>query len=193
GDKMPPRLNRRHVLAAACAAGVVPWLATSPNAARYPDPPGKRLVGSPPGGPSDFLARVFSDAVGPTLGGTFVVENKPGASGTLAADAAAKSAPDGHTLLVSGPAAISVAPHLLTKLNYDPAVDFVPVNMLGAGAFAMVAHPSLPVKDVAELIAYARSKPGAVSYGSGGNGSSGHLCAELFSSQAGVKMLHVPY
>lgn len=189
---MTVRLTRRQLLAT-CAAGAAPWLASAAPAAGYPTRPVRLLVGAPPGGPSDFLARIFGDSVGPVLGGSFVVENRPGASGTLAADLAAKSAPDGHTLLVSGPSGISVAPHLFPKLPYDPAADFAPINMLGAGAFALVVHPSLPVKNVAELIAYAKAKPGAISFGSGGNGSSGHLCTELFSSLAGVKMLHVPY
>ncbi len=189
---MTVRFTRRQALAT-CAVGAIPALARVAGAATYPERPVKLLVGSPPGGPSDFLARLFADAVGPALGGTFVIDNKPGASGTLAADAVAKSAPDGHTLLVSGPASISVAPHLMPRLGYDPAADLAPISMLGAGAFAFVVHPSLPVKSVAELIAYAKAKPGAVSFGSGGNGSSGHLCTELFSLLAGIKMLHVPY
>ncbi|HSV82623.1 MAG TPA: tripartite tricarboxylate transporter substrate binding protein [Ramlibacter sp.] len=189
---MTPRFTRRQALAA-LAASCTPWLAPSAGAAGYPTRPVKLLVGAVPGGPSDFLARVFADTVGPVLGQSFVVENKAGASGTLAADAAVKSPADGHTLLVTGPAAISVAPHLFPKLNYDPAADLVPISMLGAGAFVLAVHPSLPVKNVQELIAHARARPGTISFGSGGNGSSGHLCTELFSQMAGVKMLHVPY
>lgn len=186
------RPTRRQALAA-LAAGTAPWLATPLRAAAYPARPVKMLVGAPPGGPSDFLARIFGDTVGPLLGQSFVVDNKPGASGTLAADAAAKAAPDGHTLLVSGPAGVTVAPHLFPKLTYDPAADLVPINMLGAGAFVLVVHPSLPVNSVQELVAHAKAKPGTVTFGSGGNGSSGHLCAEVFSAQSGIRMQHIPY
>jgi tripartite-type tricarboxylate transporter receptor subunit TctC len=189
---MPPRFDRRQVLAA-LAASCTPWLTTAAGAATYPSRPVRLLVGSPPGGPSDFLARVFGEAVSPLLGQSLIVDNKPGASGTLAAEVAAKAPPDGHTLLVTGPASVSVAPHLFPRLGYDPAADLVPINMLGAGAFVLAVHPSLPVHTVQELIAYAKAKPGSIAYGSGGNGSSGHLCTELFSSVGGVKMFHVPY
>jgi tripartite-type tricarboxylate transporter receptor subunit TctC len=190
---MQSPIRRRQALAA-LAGCCAPWLAQAAAAANgYPARAVKLMVGSPPGGPSDFLARVFGDAVGPLLGHNFIVDNKPGASGTLAADAVAKSAADGHTLLISGPAAMSVAPHLFPKLGFDPAADFTPVSMLGAGAFVLAVHPSLPVKNVQELVALAKAKPGTLAFGSGGNGSSGHLCSELFSSQAGIRMFHVPY
>ncbi|MBC5766337.1 Bug family tripartite tricarboxylate transporter substrate binding protein [Ramlibacter albus] len=184
---MPTTFNRRQVLAALAGTPVFA------HAAAYPSRPVKLVVGSPPGGPSDFLARTYADNLGPLLGQSFLVDNKPGASGTLAAEGAAKAAPDGHTLLVSGPASVSVAPHLFPKLGYDPERDFIPINMLGAGAFVIVSHPSLPVKTMAELIAYAKANPGRITYGSGGNGSSGHLATELLSTVAGIKMLHVPY
>lgn len=189
---MTPRISRRSALAA-IAAACAPWPATLAMAGGYPIRPVKLLVGAPPGGPSDFMARMFADGLGPSLGQGFIVDNKPGASGTLAAEAAAKAPADGHTLLVSGPAAISVAPHLFPKLGYEPAKDLVPVSMLGAGAFVLAVHPSVPARTVQELIALAKAKPGTIGFGSGGNGSSGHLCTELFSSLAGVKMLHVPY
>ncbi|WP_167784667.1 Bug family tripartite tricarboxylate transporter substrate binding protein [Ramlibacter rhizophilus] len=180
-------LNRRQVIAALAAT---PLLS---HAQGYPTRAVKLVVGAPPGGPSDFMARIFGDNVGPTLGQSFVVDNRPGASGTLAAENVLKSPADGYTLYVSGPSSIAVAPHLFPKLGYKPEKDFVPINMLGAGAFVIVCHPSLPVKSMAELIAYAKANPGKVTYGSGGNGSSGHLATELLSSLAGIKMLHVPY
>ena len=189
---MTVRFNRRQLLVA-LAASSAPWLATNALAQAYPTKPVKLMVGSPPGGPSDFLARTFGDSVGPVLGQSFLVENKAGASGTLAADVVAKASGDGHTLLISGPASIAVVPHLFPKLTYNPDADFVPISMLGAGAFVLVVHPSLPVKNVQELIAHAKARPGSISFGSGGNGSSGQLCTELFSSLTGVKMLHVPY
>jgi tripartite-type tricarboxylate transporter receptor subunit TctC len=150
-------------------------------------------VGAAPGGPSDFLARLMADTMQPPLGQPLLVENKPGASGTFAAEAVAKAAPDGHTLLVSGPAAVVNAPHVIARLNYDPARDFTPVAVIGAGAFVLAVNAALPVRNVQELAAYARSKPGAINYGSGGNGSSGHLAAEFYSQTTGVQMTHVPY
>ena len=187
---MAHSIPRRTVLAA--LAGALPLAGLPALASTWPQRPVRLMVGAPPGGPSDFLARLYADAVGTQLGGGFVVDNKPGASGTLAADAAAKAVADGHTLLVTGPASITSAPYLF-KVNYDPTADFVPVSMLGAGAFAMVAHPSVPARNVAELIALAKAKPGGLAYGSGGSGASGHLCTESFCQATGTRMVHVPY
>lgn len=186
------QITRRSAVAALSAAVAAGWLPARAQGG-YPTRPVKMFVGAPPGGPSDFMARMFGDNVGPLLGQGFIVDNKPGASGTLAAELAAKSPPDGHSLLVSGPSAVTVARHLFPKLGFDAAADFTPVAMLGAGAFVLAVHPSVPARNVQELIAHARANPGKLAFGSGGNGSSGHLCAELFSSQAGVKMFHVPY
>ena len=184
-------LDRRALLQGlaglACSS---PWLAQAQN---YPSRPVKMVVGSPPGGPSDFMARLFGDAISPALGQSFVVENKPGASGMPAADSVVKSAPDGHTLLMSGPASIAVVPHLFSKITYDPMRELTPVAMLGAGAFVLVVHPSVNVRNVQELIALARARPEGLTYGSGGNGSSGHLCTELFCNLTGTRMVHVPY
>jgi len=188
---MTPTLARRRLLQGLAGLGcTAPWWA---QAQGYPSRPVKMVVGSPPGGPSDFMARLFGDALGPALGQSFVVENKPGASGMPAADSVVKSAPDGHTLLMSGPASIAVVPHLFPKITYDPMRELTPVAMLGAGAFVLVAHPSVNVRNVQELIALARARPEGLTYGSGGNGSSGHLCTELFCSLTGTRMVHVPY
>jgi tripartite-type tricarboxylate transporter receptor subunit TctC len=151
------------------------------------------LAGAAAGGPSDFLARVLADVAAPALGQPFVVDNKPGASGTIAAAMAAKAPPDGYTLMAGGPAAMVVAPHLFAKLDYDADRDFTPVAMLGAGAFVLAVHPSVPVTTVAELVALAKARPNTLHYGSGGNGSSGQLCAESFAARAGVELQHVPY
>lgn len=187
-------LQRRHLLAlaasAAASAGLSPLAA---QAQAYPSRPVKVLVGAVPGGPSDFIARIFADAVTTSgLGGSMVIENKPGASSMLATEAAFKSAGDGYTLLSSGPGPLAVQPHLQAKLNYDPA-GLVPIAMPGAGAFVLVVHPSVPANNVKELLALAQAKPGTLTYGSGGNGSSGHLCTELFTSMGGGKMTHIPY
>ena len=180
-------LPRRRLLQALALAGAVPGAL---QAQSYPSRSVKMVVGSPPGGPSDFMARLFGDALGPALGQSFVVENKPGASGMPAADSVVKSAPDGHTLLMSGPASIA---DLFSTITYDPITALTPVPLLGAGAFVLVVHPSVNVRNVAELLQLARSRPEGLTYGSGGNGSSGHLCTELFCSLTGTRMVHVPY
>ncbi|MCU0920706.1 MAG: tripartite tricarboxylate transporter substrate binding protein [Burkholderiaceae bacterium] len=171
-------------------AALAPGLAWAQD---FPTRPVRLVVGAAPGGPSDFLARLMADTLSPPLGQPFVVENKPGASGTFAAEAVAKAAPDGYTLLLSGPAAVVNAPFVMARVGYDPAKDLVPVAVMGAGAFVLAVSATLPVRSVPELVAYARANPGAINYGSGGNGSSGHLAGEFFSQTVGVTMTHVPY
>lgn len=184
----------RRKLTSALAAGIAStWSAGMVWAQTYPQKSVKLVVGSAPGGPSDFLARMLADAIGPGMGQSFIVENKPGASGMPAADQVVKSAPDGHQLLVSGPASIVVMPHMFSKITYDPLRDLVPVAMLGAGAFVLVVHPSVKANNVKELIALAKANPKQLTYGSGGNGSSGHLCTEYFNGLSGIEMTHIPY
>ena len=190
---MPSHTTRRHALQSLAAGAIAVASPSWAQSSSYPTRTVKMVVGSPPGGPSDFMARIFGDALAPALGQSFVVDNKPGASGMPAADSVVKSAPDGHTLLMSGPASIAVMPHLFSKITYDPMTDLTPVAMLGAGAFVLVAHPSVNARNVQELIALAKSKPDGLTYGSGGNGSSGHLCTELFCSLTGTRMTHIPY
>jgi len=184
----------RRKLTAVLAAGIAStWGAGVAWAQSYPQKAVKLVVGSPPGGPSDFLARVLADSIGPGMGQNFIVENKPGASGMPAADQVVKGVADGHQLLISGPASIVVMPHMFSKITYDPMRELVPVTMLGAGAFVLVVHPSVKANNVKELIALAKANPDQLTYGSGGNGSSGHLCTEYFNGLAGVKMTHIPY
>ena len=185
-----PRRQLLQSVAATAAALALPAIAQTSG---YPSRAVKLMVGSPPGGPSDFLARLMADTFGPALAQNFVVENKPGASGMPAADSVVKAAADGHTLLVSGPASIAVVPHLFPKITYDPMSELVPVAMLGAGAFVLVVHPSVTARNVQELIAQLKAKPNGMAFGSGGNGSSGHLCTELFCSLTGTRMTHIPY
>lgn len=135
---------------------------------------------------------MMADGVGTGFGQAFVIENKPGASGVPAAESVVRAPADGHTLLVSGPASIVVNPQLI-KAPYDPLNDLTPICCLGAGAFVLAVHPSVQANTLQELIALAKSRPGALNYGSGGNGSSGHLATELFSSLTGTRMTHVPY
>lgn len=163
------------------------------HAATPPVKPARVLVGAPPAGPADFLARLFSDALAGVHGPGAVVENRPGASGTIAARAVARSRPDGHTLLVAGAASTVAAPLLYPKLGYDPGQDLVPVALLGGSALVLVVPESLPARTVQALVALAQALPGAVSYGSSGPGSAAYLCAELFASTVGITMLHVPF
>jgi tripartite-type tricarboxylate transporter receptor subunit TctC len=188
-NRVPVRRRALCLLAAACCAatGLRPALA-----AHYPSKPVRLLVGAPPGGPSDFMARLFSDAADASFDQNFVVENRPGASGTLAAEAAARADADGHTLLIAGQGSVLVAPYILPRVNFKPS-SFVPVTMLGAGGFVLAVHASLPVSSLGDLMGLIRARPGSVSFGSGGIGSSGHLCSELFAQLSQGKMLHVPY
>jgi tripartite-type tricarboxylate transporter receptor subunit TctC len=146
----------------------------------------------PPGGPTDIVARVVGQKLSERLGQTIVVDNRPGAGGNIGADTVAKSAPDGYTLLVATTAhAINMT--LFSKPGYSTSKDFAPVSMLTSGPLVLVTAPATPAKNVAELIALAKARPGAVTFASSGNGQSTHLAAELFDSMAGVKMTHVPY
>lgn len=163
------------------------------RAQAFPSKPVRLVVGAPPGGPSDFLARLMAEASTPHFGQSIVVENRAGASGTLATEAVARGAADGHTVLVGGPGSMVVAPYIFPKLGYDPVKDFAPVSVLGAGAFVLAVPASLPARNVQELIALAKAKPRTLMYGSGGNGSSGHLCTESLALATGTRMVHVPY
>ncbi|MBU69153.1 MAG: ABC transporter substrate-binding protein [Cupriavidus sp.] len=170
------------LLAVAPAAGAQDW----------PTRPIRMVVPYPPGGPTDIVARVVGQKLSERLGQTVVVDNRPGAGGNIGADAVAKSAPDGYTMLVATTAhAINMT--LFSKPGYNTRTDFAPVSMLTSGPLVLVTAPSTPAGSVAELIAMARANPGKVTFASSGNGQSTHLAAELFDSMAGVRMTHVPY
>jgi len=177
------------LLAAACAL-----VAASPALAQAQDWPAKPLrilVGSAPGGGTDAMARAVADRLGPLLKQPVVVENRPGASNTLAADLTAKST-DGHTLLMGVSTAHAIAPHLL-KLGYDNNKDLVPVVFVGAVPNVLVVNNALPVDSVQSLVKLAKSKPGQLNYATSGSGSTQHIAAELFKDQAGVFITHIPY
>lgn len=182
-------LSRRSANLALLLAAAPAW-AQPPG---YPSKPVKWLVGSAAGGPADYLTRLMGDALQADLGQPLVVENRPGASGTLAAQAVARAAPDGHTLLMTGPSAMVIAPFLMSRLGYDPARDFVPLALASAGAFLLAVNPDLPARSVQELVTLARLRPGAINYGSGGLGSSGHLAGAQLAQQAEAPLTHVPY
>jgi tripartite-type tricarboxylate transporter receptor subunit TctC len=167
---------------------------SAPAAAQtYPSRPIRMVLPYPPGGGSDTIARPLAQKLSESLGQQVVVENRGGANGNIGMEHAARAAPDGYTIVLALTAQLAVNPGLYAKVPYDPIRDYVPITLLGTGTYVLVVHPSLPVKSVKELIALARVRPGQIAYSSSGNGSGGHLAAELLNSMAGIRMLHVPY
>jgi tripartite-type tricarboxylate transporter receptor subunit TctC len=151
------------------------------------------IIPYPPGGGSDTISRPVVQRLGENLKHTVIVDNRGGAGGNIGMEIAAKSPPDGHTIVFALTAQLAVNPALYSKVPYDPIKDYEPITLLGTGPYVLVVHPSLPVKNVKELIALARARPGQLTYASSGNGSGGHLANELLNSMAKVKMLHIPY
>ncbi|MCX7141874.1 MAG: tripartite tricarboxylate transporter substrate binding protein [Proteobacteria bacterium] len=158
----------------------------------YPAKPVKLIVTYPPAGGADTMARLIAAKLSESLGQPVVVENRPGASGQIGADAVARAAPDGYTLMLDA-SSYAVNPSLYPKLPYDPQKAFAPITLLAQFPNMLVVTPSFPVNSVKDLVAMAKAKPGTISYASSGNGSAQHLAAELFKQQAGVDIMHVPY
>ncbi len=176
------------LLSAAMAAAAV----AQGGVQSYPSKPVRIMVAQAPGGASDLLIRLLAQKLTESLGQQFVIDNRPGAGGNIGAEIAAKAAPDGHSLfMVSAPHA--VAPSLYKKLPYDLMRDFAPITLVGSEPLCVVVHPSLPVKSIREFVAFLKTRPGQLTYGSTGNGAVNHLATELFKSMAGVDMVHVPY
>ena len=160
---------------------------------QYPARAVRMLVGFPPGGGTDIVGRIVAHRLSENLGQQVVVENRGGATGMLAADLAAKAAPDGYTVMMAHISAMSILPSLYPKLPYDAVKDFAPITLAAIGPNLLVVHPSVPAKNVKELIALAKARPGQLQFASPGSGSVQHLSGELFKLQAKVDMLHVPY
>lgn len=179
--------------AAVVLAGVLVVVATGAAAQSYPVKPIRLIVPYPPAGATDILGRIIGQKLGESLGQQVVIENRPGASGVIGADLAAKAAPDGYSLLVGQAANLAINISLMGKLPYDPVKDFAPVTLVAATPNLLVVHPSLPVRSVQDLIALAKAKPGAINYASAGSGSPGHLAAELLKKTAKIDMVHIPY
>jgi len=158
----------------------------------YPTKPVTIVVPFAPGGAADTMARQLGERLHKRLGQPVIVENKPGAGTMIASEYVAKAAPDGHTVLLAA-SSLGIAPALYSKVNYDPVKDFAPISQVASVVHVLEVHPSLPVKSVAELIAWLKANPGKANYGSVGAGTSTHLESELFNTMAGVKMTHVPY
>jgi tripartite-type tricarboxylate transporter receptor subunit TctC len=168
--------------------------ASSAHAQTYPTRPVRIIDPYPAGGQGDILARIIAPKLSEILGQPIVVENRPGAAGNIGAEVAAKAPPDGHTLFMGTTVALAPSRSLYSKLGYDAVKDFAPVSRVGAGAYVLVVHPSLPVKSVKELVALAKARPGELGYASaGGAGSGSHLSSELFRLRAGINLTHIPY
>lgn len=168
-------------------------LPLSAAAQSWPTKPIRLLVGFAPGGGTDIVMRAIAPKLGELLGQPIVVENRAGASGTIAADLVAKSPPDGYTLLAGHANSNAIAPHVLAKVPFDALNDFTPITYVGYVPNVLVVTPSLPAKSVEELIALAKAKPGTLTYASSGVGSTQHLAGALFNQIAGTEMTHIPY
>ncbi len=179
------------VLAALALATLV--VTPAAHAQSYPSKPVRMIVGFPPGGGTDVVARVISQKLSEWYGQTVVVENRAGATGTIGADVLAKSPPDGYTLMMGHANSHAIAPNLMAKLPYDPIKDFAPVSYVGYVPNVLSLHPSVPAKSMKELVTLLKANPGKYTYASSGNGSSQHLSGEMFKLLTGTSILHVPY
>ncbi|CAN7737928.1 tripartite tricarboxylate transporter substrate binding protein [Acidovorax sp. LjRoot66] len=180
----------RSVLGLACLMAVCAGAHAQSN---WPDRPVRVIVPFPASGATDLVARVVAQRVAQDLGQQMVVDNRPGAGGTIGAAEAAKAQPDGYTLLLTTSSTHAISPHLMPRLAYDPRKDFTPVAHLADAPSVLLVTNSLPVKTVGELIAYGKAHPGKLNYATSGNGTIVHLNAAAFSAQAGIEMMHVPY
>lgn len=184
------KIKYLYLLAAVTAgmASVAPALAQA-----FPNKPIRWILPYPPGGGSDTIARPFARKLSENIGQQVIIDNRGGAGGNIGMEAAARAVPDGYTVVMGLTAQLAVNPALFPKIPYDPIRDFEPIMMLANGGYLLVAHPSLPVKTVTDLIAIAKKRPGELLYASSGNGSGGHLANELLNVMAGIRITHVPY
>jgi tripartite-type tricarboxylate transporter receptor subunit TctC len=162
-------------------------------AAEYPNRPVTLIVAFTPGGPSDVLARILGKKMEQLLGAPFVVENRPGAGGNIAAESVARAAPDGYTLLMGNNSILATNESLYKHINYSPDKDFVPITLVGTQANILVVNPDVPARSLKELIALAQAQPGKINFASSGYGAAAHLAGELFKSEAKINIVHVPY
>src|SRR5260221_7719460 len=188
-DVREEELRRR--IAGALLVAVAFWGGAKAQAWR--EKPVRFVVGFTPGGPSDILARALGQKLAESWGQQVVIENRPGAGGNIAAEAVAKSAPDGTTWLLGNNSILATNQSLYAKLGYDPVKDFAPVALVAIQPNILVVNPNVPVSSVKELIALAKAKPGELNYASSGSGAAAHLAGELFKAMTGVQMVHVPY
>ena len=163
------------------------------TAQTWPDKPIRLILGVPAGATPDVTARLITPGLSQLLGQPLVSDNRGGAGGLIGAEIVAKSAPDGYTLFISSPGALTILPHMRKSVPYDTLRDFAPISLISVGPFVLITHPSVPVKSVKELIALAKAQPGKLNYASAGNGVANHLAMEMFKQMAGVDITHVPY
>ena len=187
GDRLPVLLKAVSLLAVAACAFALPAAAQD-----YPVKPVRIILGFPPGGATDLVARLMAPKYAGIFKQQFIVDNRPGANGVIGSDLAAKAAPDGHTIHLATIGSLVLSP-ATGKVPYDPLKDFAPVSQAVALQNIFIVHPNLPPRSLKELIALAKAKPGVLNFASSGNASPGHLAGELFKNMAGVKMVHVPY
>ncbi|MGJ7036925.1 tripartite-type tricarboxylate transporter receptor subunit TctC [Shinella sp. BE166] len=184
----------RNLGVAACVSG---WVLAGPayaqDASAWPEHEIVFIVPYAAGGPTDILARLVGQKLQEQFGQSVIIENKPGGNGSIGAVAAARAEADGYTIYLGGISTMSVAPALSAELPYDPNADFAPVSLLSRQSVLLMASPDFPAKTLADYIAAAKADPGGVSYATSGNGTSGHMAAELFQLAAGVKLNHIPY
>jgi tripartite-type tricarboxylate transporter receptor subunit TctC len=175
------------------AAMVAACVATSAQAQGYPSKPITLIVPFPAGSTTDLVGRILQDELAKAVGQTVIIDNRGGAGGGVGTEAVARAAPDGYTLLMGTIGTHSINPAVYAKINYDPIKDFEPVIQFGTAPNVLVVHPSLPIKSVADLIAYIKANPGKVNYGSSGNGTSNHLSGAMFVARNGLNATHIPY
>jgi tripartite-type tricarboxylate transporter receptor subunit TctC len=176
--------------AAVCAAALL--MALPALAQPYPTKPVRVVVPLAPGGPVDTVTRLIAVKLAEQLGQQIVVDNRPGAGGSVGGDLVARSAPDGYTLLMASNGTIAISPHLL-KLAYDAERDLAPITLVGTSPQVLVVHPSLPARSVPDLVKLAKAKPGSINFGSAGQGATSHLASELLKELAGIDIVHIPY
>lgn len=182
-------MNIRTVVGILCLLGAT---ASPLWAQSYPSKPVRLILPFPPGGPTDILGRAVGQKLSEQIGRPVVIDNRPGAGGNLGVELAAKSPPDGYTIVLSSPL-IAISPSLYSKLNYDPIKDLAPISLVATIQNLMIVHPSVPAKTLKEFIQLARNNPGKLNFGSGGVGTTTHLASELLKSLAKIKMVHVPF
>src|SRR6185369_4283257 len=159
----------------------------------YPNHPIRYIVANSAGGGEDTTARTIAGKLTTALGQQIIIDNRPGAAGSIAAELAAKSPPDGYTIMMGSVGSLAVNPSMYKKLAYNPERDLAPVSLVVSQGNILVVNPAVPARSVRELIALAKAKPGKLTFGSSGSGNAGHLAGELFKNMAGVDMVHVPY
>jgi len=185
-------MSRRHSKSLGCALAILCVGLAHAQDPGYPTKPIRMLNPLAAGGPTDILARMFAQPLSESLGRQVIVDNRPGASGNIAAEMAAKAPPDGYTLFIAGAGNLAINVSLFSKIPYDPVKDFAPVAMLATAPYLVAVHPSVNANSTKELIALAKAKPGSLNYGAvTGNGA--HLATELFKTAAGIEMVHIPY